>query len=121
MNTRGENLDYPKEKTRRIMARVALRRLSALANAVREEEKQDAIAARRTAFWIGAGLIILCLSPAIYWSIFEAHIKIRLFASSLVIGLVSGFALVAWGKWQRFAAKTKEAPKISQPRCHDKQ
>jgi len=103
MNNRGEELDYPKEKTRRIMARVALRRLSKLAAEVREEGVKNAVAAKRIALWIGVSLIVLCLLPTVYWAIFEAHEKIRLFASSLLIGLFFGIGLVIWGKWQRQA------------------
>jgi hypothetical protein len=90
--------DGPNEQSRRVMARVALRRISDLVTRQKLDEEQDALLAKRVPLFIFA-LIGLCFVVAFFrWAIFDAHPKMQLFAVSLLAGLSVGAILIIANK-----------------------
>jgi len=82
------------EHSRRVMARVALRRISALVTRQRIEEEQDALLAKRIPLFIFAFFGLCFVAAFFHWAIFYAHPKMQLFAVSLLVGLAVGATLV---------------------------
>ncbi len=88
--------DYAKEKTKRIMARVTLQRISALVSSWQSEEKQNSVYARRFVIAFGA-LIGLWLFVGVAGFIANtAHPKVQLFFIALLVGVLVGIAAVLW-------------------------
>lgn len=91
-----QGTDYAKEKTKRIMARVALRKISALVSSWQSEEKQNLIYARRFVFAFGSLIGIWLLVGVAGFIANTAHPKVQLFCFSLLVGVLVGFAAVLW-------------------------
>jgi len=88
----------PNEQSRRVVARVALRRISDLVTRQKLDEEQDALLAKRVPLFMFA-LIGLCFVVAFFrWAIFDAHPKMQLFAVSLLAGLSVGAILIIANK-----------------------
>ena len=96
MNESRELDIYPKEKTRRIMARVALRKIAALVSSLRMEEHQNALLTKRILIVLGS-MVALLLSVSIFgWAIFNPQPKVQLFSISIILGVGVGIAAVLW-------------------------
>lgn len=89
---------YPEEKTKRVMARVALRKISALVSSWQIEERQNAIYARRILVAISALIALWLLVGAAGFIANATHPKVQLFFVSLAVGVLVGIAAVLWGR-----------------------
>lgn len=89
---------YPEEKTKRVMAHVALRKISALVSSCQIEERQNAIYARRILVAISALIALWLLVGAVGFIANATHPKVQLFFVSLAVGVLVGIAAVLWGR-----------------------
>jgi len=92
---------YAEEKTKRVMARVALRKISALVSSWQSEEHQNAIYAHRILVAISALIALWLLVGAAGFIANTTHPKVQLFFVSLAIGVLVGIAAVLWARRRR--------------------
>ena len=88
------------EKARRIVARVALKKISALVVSWKEEEKAE----RRFIWWVLIGLGFLVFLVAMLPFAFDGHPKVRLFIMSLGAGIILAVGMIIWSR-RRYTKK----------------
>ncbi len=93
-----------RQKTRRIVGRVALKKINALVSSWEEEEK----AKKRFVWWILFGLGIFILLAGLLPFAFNSHPKARLFVMSLGAGVVLAAVMII--RSQRWAGRRRVEP-----------
>ncbi|MDP1633467.1 MAG: hypothetical protein Q8L69_02140 [Gallionellaceae bacterium] len=93
-----QNPSYAEEKTKRIMSRVALRKISALVTSWQADEHQKTINAHRILVVIGVLIAFLLFVSAFGFFANFTHPKVQLFFGSLLIGVLAGIAAVLWAR-----------------------
>ncbi len=87
---------YADEKTKRIMSRVALRRISSLVTSWQAGERQKSIYAHRILVAIGVLIALLLFVSAAGFFANSTNPKALLFLTSLLLGVLLGIAVVLW-------------------------
>ena len=87
---------YAEEKIKRIMSRVALRRISPLVTSWRASERQKTIYAHRILVAIGVLIALLLFVSATGFFANFTNPKTQLFLASLLLGVLVGIVAVLW-------------------------
>ena len=84
--------EYAREKTRRVMSRVALKKMSVLAVRFRAEEAEDAVLAKRILLAIvGAVALwsVAVFAAVSWWPVSISNPTVQFCACSLLVGLLA--------------------------------
>ena len=87
---------FAEEKTKQIMSRVALRRISSLVTSWQASERQKTICAHRILVAIGVLIALLLFVSAAGFFANSTNPKAQLFLASLLIGVLVGITAVLW-------------------------
>lgn len=91
-----ENREYARQKGRRIMARFALRRMSKLAAESREEDRRNAVFAKRVLLAIGVFLATVIVAVPALWLALPFDSRGELAVVSVVLALIGGLIAANW-------------------------
>jgi cytosine/uracil/thiamine/allantoin permease len=83
-----------KEHARRIVGRVALKKISALTMSWKKEEEAE----KRVGRWVLVGIGFIVVLVALLRFVFYGHPKVRLFVVSLGFGIIVAAGMVIWSQ-----------------------
>lgn len=98
--------DYVTQKTRRIMARAALRKIGRLVAEWEEEDRLKDRWARIFTVMLVILALALCVVYPLLLAAFSSHPKVQLFTASVLLGVLVGVGWIWWPRRSSPAAAT---------------
>jgi hypothetical protein len=90
--------DYVAQKTRRIMARAALRKIGRMVAEWEEEDRLKDRWARRFTVLLGCLAVALCVVYPALLAVFSTQPRVPLLAAAFFLGIMAGVALLWWSR-----------------------